>query len=72
MGFNRLTRRRETTLYKVFRQAIGLKSVINEAPVCLGTNVRIVLFVAEGMKDVRKKFWIECTTSLPTMVQATL
>ena len=44
---------------------MGQKSVMREALACLGTRVRMVLLVAEGMKDEKKKCWIEAVTSFP-------
>lgn len=56
----------------MLRQAIGLKSVIFEAPGNLGTKVRIVAFAVAGRKHVAKKFFVDATTSAPIVFHEAL
>ena len=72
MGFRRFTSSLEMALYTVFRQDIGLKSVICVAPRNFSTNVSIVAFAVAGRKTEAKKFLIDTTTSFPNVSQEVL
>lgn len=51
---------------------MGLKSVIAEAPILLGTRVRIVELMEYGRKPVRKKRLTQAITSEPRRFQEVL
>lgn len=72
IGLIRFTSSLEISLYRELQQEMGLKSVIEEAPIRLGTRVRIVELTEYGRKPVRKKRLTQAMTSGPKKCQAAL
>ena len=59
----------DITLYKVFKQAIGQKSVVEEAFVILGMRTSVVAFHCFKMSPELKNSWIASHTSGPMISQ---